>query len=307
MLNVEGMLLACRLDDDRAICDVQRQIESSHFQARFFHPDSQWKIIVIEATQMASAAHLPLSWWSLVTAAFSGGLVLKILEYVISWFKYHFKERKDAKNVVNKHLDPLLKAADAICGKTISLARRDFSAPNGTIDRELVGLAYLYAAFWSRLVILDRESLGVSLNEDERGKKLVAFRSCLESQRIRLVDKTHQIAIGEIATEMESAPLRTRTIVDFTQRIEEEPHLSIWLAPLKAELKDIHVKKTRQRMLIYGTILHTMIDTLDNKHVSTHVRRTYPNKLSIASKRTIKYLVFAKYLKGISAVNRYTG
>jgi len=200
----------------------------------------------MQAPQAAEAALLTTPWWSLVTAAFSGGVVLKVLEYCISWIKYHFKERKDAKSLVDRHLDPLLKAADAICGKTISLAQRDFAASGGTLDMELIGLTYLYAAFWSRLVILDRESLGVSLNGDKRGKKLVAFRACFESQRIRLVDKTHQIAIGEVATEMGTTPLRTRTIVDFTQKIEEEPHVSPWLAPLRAELKNIHVKKTRQ-------------------------------------------------------------
>ncbi len=262
---------------------------------------------MIHATHAAEVAQLPITWWSLVTAAFSGGLVLKILEYVISWFKYQFKERKDAKSLVDKHLDPLLKTADAICGKTISLAQRDFSAPNHSINEELIGLTYLYAAFWSRLVILDRESLGVSLNEDKRGKKLIAFRSCLESQRVRLVDKTHQIAIGEIATETTASPLRTRTIIDFTRVIEQEPHFSSWLAPLKTELKNIHVKKTRQRLLVYGVVLHAMIDTLDSKHVSTHVRKPHPNKLTLTSKRTIKHLAFARYLKGIGAVNRYTG
>ena len=262
---------------------------------------------MIEPAQAAEAAQLPITWWSLVTAAFSGGLALKLIEYLISWVKYQFKERKDAKSLVDKHLDPLLKTADAICGKTISLAERDFSSPKGTIESELIGLTYLYAAFWSRLVILDRESLGVSLNEDPRGKKFVAFRSCLESQRIRLVDKTHQIAIGEIATDTGAAPLRTRTIVDFTQKIEEESHFSTWLEPLKGELKNIRVKKTRQRILVYGTVLHAMIDTLDEKHASSHVRKPHPNKLTVASKQTIKHLVFARYLKGIGATNKYTG
>ncbi len=261
---------------------------------------------MIEATQAAEAAQSPITWWSLVAAAISGGLILKVLEYLISWIKYFFKERKDAKSLVDKHLDPLLKTADAICGKTISLAQRDFTASGRAIDKELVGLAYLYAAFWSRLVILDRESLGVSLNEDQRGRKLVAFRSCLESQRIRLVDKTHQIAIGEIATDMGVSPSRTHTIVDFARKIEEDPHASAWLAPLRAELDSIHVKKTRQRILVYGTVLHAMIDTLDKKHVSTHVRRPHPNKLSAASKRTIKHLVFARYLREVGAINRYT-
>ena len=249
---------------------------------------------------------MPITWWSLVTAAFSGGLALKILEYLISWLKHLVNERKGAKSLVDKHLDPLLKTADAICGKTLSLAERDFSTPSGSIEKELVGLTYLYAAFWSRLVILDRESLGVSLNGDKRGKKLVAFRACLESQRIRLVDKTHQIAIGEIATEMDVSPLRTRTIVDFTRKTQEDEHLSTWLAPLQAELQKIHIKKTRQRLLVYGVVLHAMIDTLDNKHTSTHHRTPQPNKLSQASKRAVKHLVFARYLKGTGAINKYT-
>jgi hypothetical protein len=208
--------------------------------------------------------------------------------------------------LVDKHLDPLLKTADAICGKTLSLAERDFSTPHGAIEKELVALAYLYAAFWSRLVILDRESLGVSLNGGKRGRKLVAFRACLESQRVRLVDKTHQIAIGEIATEMDNVPFRTSTVVDFTRRAEEDDHLAMWLAPLRSELSKIHIKKTLQRLLVYGVILHAMIDTLDDKHTSTHARTPRPNKLSHASKRTIKHLVFAKYLKGTGAINRYT-
>lgn len=261
---------------------------------------------MIPTEQVAQATQLPITWWSLVAAAFSGGLVVKIFDYLISWLKHLARERKDAKSLVDKHLDPLLKTADAICGKTLSLAERDFSTPHATIEIELLALTYLYAAFWSRLVILDRESLGVSLNGDKRGKKLVAFRACLESQRIRLVDKTHQIAIGEIATEMQNAPLRTSTIVDFTRRAEEDEHLATWLAPLRSELSKIHIKKTRQRILVYGVILHAMIDTLDDKHTSTHERTPQPNKLSTASKRTIKHLVFAKYLRGLGAINRYT-
>lgn len=255
---------------------------------------------------VAQAAQLPIAWWSLVAAALSGGLVVKILDYAVSWIKHLAKEKKDAKSLVDKHLDPLLKTADAICGKTLSLAERDFSSPHGTIQKELVALTYLYAAFWSRLVILDRESLGVSLSGDRRGRKLAAFRACLESQRIRLVDKTHQIAIGEIATEMESVPLRTLTIVNFTRRVELHDHLAAWLLPLRSELLKINIKKTRQRLLVYGVILHAMIDTLDSKHTSTHARTPHPNKLSIASKRTVKHLVFGKYLKGTGAINRYT-
>lgn len=261
---------------------------------------------MIDAIAAAEVAKISIPWWSLLAAAFSGGVAVKIFEYPISWFKYRFKEKKNARDLVDRHLDPLLKTADAICGKTISLAERDFTALSGSIERELIALTYLFAAFWSRLIILDRESLGVSLSEDERGKKLVAFRSCLESQRIRLVDKTHQIAIGEIATEMAASPLRTHTIVDFTRKVEEEPHFTAWLAPLKAKLNNIHIKKTRQRILVYGVVLHAMIDTLDEKHASTHFRRPVSNKLSIASKRAIKHLVFARYLKEIDAINRYT-
>ncbi|WP_348767234.1 hypothetical protein [uncultured Salinisphaera sp.] len=246
------------------------------------------------------------TWWSLLSAAVSGGLVVKLIDYVISFLTHSVKKKKNAKRLVDEHLDPLLKTADAICGKTLSLADRDFSTPHGTLKQELVALTYLYSAFWSRLVILDRESLGVSLNQDKRGRKLVAFRACLESQRIRLVDKTHQIAIGEIATEMDSSPYRTTTIVNFTRRIAESDYYSVWLEPLKSQLGNIHIKKTRQRMLVYGVILHAMIDTLDQNHTSTHTRSPRPNKLSRDSKRKVDHLVFKTYLKGTGAINRYT-
>jgi hypothetical protein len=49
---------------------------------------------VIPTEQVAEAAHLPITWWSLAAAAFFGGLVVKILEYLISWLKHFVKERK---------------------------------------------------------------------------------------------------------------------------------------------------------------------------------------------------------------------
>jgi hypothetical protein len=127
-------------------------------------------------------------------AALSGGLIARLIDYLVAWIKASRSEKKSAKALVDAHLDPLLKAADAIVGKTTSLAERDFSLqadqhkPPSTnaLNQDLIGLAYLYARFWGRIEILAEESLGMSLASDERGAKLQRFIACLGSQRIRL-------------------------------------------------------------------------------------------------------------------------
>src|ERR1700735_4228790 len=67
------------------------------------------------------------TWPPIFIAALSGGIVAKLIDYPVDWIKYYFGQRKSAKALVDAHLDPLLKAADAIVGKTTSLADRDFS------------------------------------------------------------------------------------------------------------------------------------------------------------------------------------
>ena len=147
---------------------------------------------------------MEISWYSFFSAALAGGIVAKLIDIVVDLVRSNIQIKRTAKNIVDAHLDPLLKSADEIVGKTRSLADRDFSALIKSKDKnevlkvnpELLSLLYLYAQFWSRIEILRQESLGVSIANDQRGAILKEFLACLESQRIRLVDRVHQKAIG---------------------------------------------------------------------------------------------------------------
>ncbi len=255
------------------------------------------------------------TWLAFFVAAVSGGIVAKLIDYPVDWAKYHFGQRKSAKALVDAHLDPLLKAADAIVGKTSSLADRDFSispeqhesAKLTPLDPDLIGLAYLYARFWGRINILAEESLGVSLASDERGAKLQKFIACLGSPQVRLVNRTHQNAIGELTTEP-SYDGRQRTIglVEFGKKIVEDSSATTWCKPLFEILGKTKIKATRQQLLVYGVVAQALVDTLDPKHESTHPRPPYSSKLSRAAKQQIEHLVFGEYLKGTGAHNQYT-
>ena len=254
-------------------------------------------------------------WPSLFLAALSGGLIAKLLDYLAAWVKASRGEKKSAKELVDAHLDPLLKAADAVVGKTTSLAERDFSlltfqnksTSADAFNSDLIGLAYLYARFWGRIEILAEESLGMSLTSDKRGAKLQQFIACLGSQRIRLVNRTNQNAIGEITTELSPAGgRRTIGVVEFGRKVSEDSSASAWCKPLLQLLADAHVKAIRQRLLVYGVVVHALVDTLDPDHQSTHPRSSYTNKLSKNSKREIELLAFGEYLKKVGAVNQYT-
>jgi hypothetical protein len=255
------------------------------------------------------------TWLPVFLAALSGGIVAKLIDYPVDWIKYYFGQRKSAKALVDAHLDPLLKAADAIVGKTTSLADRDFSigaerheaASSTALNQELIGLAYLYARFWGRINILAEESLGVSLASDKRGAQLQKFIACLGSPQIRLVNRTHQNAIGELTTEL-SFDGRQRTIglVEFGKKISEDSSLVAWFRPLVELLGKTNIKAHRQQLLVYGVVAHALVDTLDPEHKSTHPRSSYDNKLSKSARQQIEHLVFSEYLKGTGASNRYT-
>ncbi|MFC6352272.1 hypothetical protein H7691_15390 [Stenotrophomonas sp. CW117] len=250
-------------------------------------------------------------WLTLFIAAVSGGLASTLIEqFVIAPIRAHWRQRKAAKYIVDAHLDPLLKAADAIVGKTISLAERDFlplaTQSGQETDTSLIGLTYLYASFWGRVEVLRAESLGISISGDSRGKKLSKFITCLESQRIRLVNRTHQKAIGEITTDLlADGGLRTIGVVEFGEKLSASNIAGSWCQPLTDLLTKTSERSARQKLLIYGIVLHSLVDTLDPEHHSTHKRSSYPNKLSRESKRRVEHLVFREYLQGTGAVNRY--
>lgn len=66
------------------------------------------------------------NWWDILAAGLSGGIVVKLLDYGYAEYKRRSEVSKSAKELVNRHIDPILKAADEIVGKIRSLAQSDF-------------------------------------------------------------------------------------------------------------------------------------------------------------------------------------
>ncbi len=258
------------------------------------------------------------SWVGFFTAALTGGVVVKLMEFIFQSFQSEFHRARTAKEIVDIHFDPLMKAADEIVGKTRSLAERDFQElilattdnvnTSNRVPTEILALLYLYAQFWGRIEILRQESVGVSLSKDKRGAKLKDFIACLESQRIRLVNRVHQKAIGELSIILKAnGKFQSIGIVNFSRSLSEDEEMKYWIEPLISKLGSVKAKKTRQRVLVYGVVTHALIDTLDPKHTSTNWRPSYPNKLSKNSKRDVKYRVFGKYLKYVKNTKKYVG
>lgn len=221
-----------------------------------------------------------------------------------------------AKRIVATQLDPILKAADELHGKLRSLAEEDFrefrelargAAVEGTDLINLCSTVFLFAQFWGRLEILRRVSLHAELTRDKRGKLLIDFLRCLESRRVRLVDRAWQRAIGEL-TFTDAKPFSDLiSFKEFVEMYENNARVREWVTPLEKLLRETRYRDSRQQMLYYGIIVQAMIDTLDPKHSTTRERPSYPNKLSRRAKRTLIGRDFGVYLKDVKNTEKYTG
>src|SRR5207302_2734636 len=93
-------------------------------------------------------------WFKLLTAAFGGGLIVKVLDILYQEIRRVLEGSQSAKRFVDEHLDPLLKAADELVGKLRSLAEEDFKALRDVHanlsqieNHDFSGLLYLLARF----------------------------------------------------------------------------------------------------------------------------------------------------------------
>ncbi len=257
----------------------------------------------------------PDGWLGLLAAALGGGLVVKFLDILYAEVRRRSESSEEAERFVDEHLDPLLKAADELVGKLVSLAGEDFTSlrnvdPNADrIDNnDFVSLVFLMATFWANIEIIRREGLSVSIVKDVRGQRLQSFLNCIESRGVRIVDRISQRAVGELMlANRQDGTLESRFFVDFVRSMETDPNARRWLRPLAHALSRTRHTSERQRLLKYGIVIHAMIDSLDPGYQVTRRRPSYPNKLSNKSWRDLKYRVFGQYLKFVSEPEKYTG
>jgi len=254
--------------------------------------------------------HEILEWAKVLVAAIGGGFIVKLLDIAYLELRRRDERRKSTTSFVDQHLDPLLKAADELVGKLLSLGKEDFKT-FAEIDAEAPfahpdfgSTAYLVARFWAQIEILRQQALYVSISEEERGRWLQAFLDSLESRGVRLIDRISQRAVGE--TLMAASGTTTLRYIEFIKSLES-PDTARWLAPLADLLKKATHTTERQQLLQYGIVVHAMIDTLDAAHSVTRDRPAIPNKLSKQTWRDLKYRVFGTYLTFVTAPEKYIG
>ena len=254
-----------------------------------------------------------ISWWQLAGLGLGSAFTVKLIDITYQELRRRFEDTQTATRFVDEHLDPLLKASDELVGKLQSLGREDFRSIRSlranstpTDDNELGGLVFLFARFWAQIEIIKREGLSVTIGRDQRGKRLENFFDCLESTRVRLIDRTAQRAIGETLLDDQGNKLQTIAYIEFIRRSTDTEILR-WLEPLRAILvKGWHTTQ-RQRLLQYETVLHALIDTLDKEHLVTRKRPGIYNKLSRQTWRDLNYRVFGVYLKFVEDRKKYLG
>ena len=252
------------------------------------------------------------NWFDLMSAAISGGLFVKFLDYAYSEYRRRHEKSETAKALVNKHLDPILKASDELVGKLRSIASKDIFDFEIWLDSKkiehqipMTSILYLIGQFWSRIQILYMESVYVNLGSHSLGKKFLSFIKALESTRMRILDRALQRGIGELLIKRQGDQLRTLTYYEFVENYISSEKTRSWFQPLVSLLEKINHPRERQRLLVYGVIIHALIDTLDPKHMTTRERLGWANKLTKNSRNDLRYRVFPVYLSFVTNPKKY--
>ncbi|MEQ1497598.1 MAG: hypothetical protein ABL914_02975 [Novosphingobium sp.] len=248
------------------------------------------------------------SWWAVFAAAFGGAGSFAAIELIYKEIKEWRVGKRDHQRNVDQSLEPLLRASDELVGKLRSLAEQDFlpirkKSDRSLADSEIASLVYLFVQFWAEVEVVRFRGLSVEIARTDRGRQTQAFLNCLQSRKVRLIDRASQRALGEVAL-IEG---RTMNFVEFIRSVEPDPLSARWLQPLTAVLGELHESEVRQRVLQYFCVLHALIDTLDPNHLITRDRPGTPNKLNKESRKALNYRVFNVYLGFVSGRSKYIG
>jgi hypothetical protein len=248
------------------------------------------------------------SWLALLVAALGGGATVKFIEIVYDQFRRWRDRREIDAKVVDRSLEPLLRATDELVGKLRSLGEQDFlplrDLPENGLDNEgFASVVYLFVQFWCEVEIVRQRGMSAEVARSKRGRQTQAFFRCLESRKLRLIDRISQRAIGESAL----IDGRTMNFVEYIRHFDSDPYARRWAAPLIAILSKTWDTEARQLILQYLVVLHAMIDNLDPKHFVTRDRPGIPNKLSTKSWKDLNYRVFKLYLPELRDRQKYIG
>jgi hypothetical protein len=170
-------------------------------------------------------------------------------------------------------------------------------------NHEFSSLLFLFGRFWAQIEIIRQDGMSVAMGRDCRGARLQSFFDCLESRRVRIVDRILQRAVGDVFLKDRKAI----SFVEFVAAYENDEDTRKWVTPLARFLSRMQHTSERQQLLQYGVVIHALIDSLDSRHLVTRERPSWPDKLSVRSWRDLNYRVFGVYLKFVSNRRKYLG
>ncbi|HYD36226.1 MAG TPA: hypothetical protein VEA60_01350 [Allosphingosinicella sp.] len=147
--------------------------------------------------------------------------------------------------------------------------------------------------------------MSIAISADPRGERLQEFMACLESRKVRLVDRISQRAIGELLMNDAADVPKTIGYVQFVRAVESATDAERWITPLAQVLTRLQHRSQRQLLLQYGVVVQALTDTLDARRAVTRRRPGYPTKLSQRTRRHLRYRVFGVYLKFVPDFERY--
>ena len=255
-------------------------------------------------------------WIRVLAAALGGGLVVKLLDLAYQEIRRRSDRSHSARRLIDHNLGPVLKAADELVGKIRSLTDDGFKSihrldPNADRieNHDFSSLLFLLARLWANIETFRREGLAISVVADERGRQFQCFMDCIESRRVRIVDRISQRAVAELMLAGGSGDGRGEmcSFIEFVRKVENDPEAQRWVEPLKHFLSRTLHTSVRQKLMQYGVIVHAMIDTLDPDHQVSRSRPSYPDRLSKRTRQDLKYRVFRVYLEFIPEPRKYLG
>lgn len=257
-----------------------------------------------------------IDWAQLIVTSVGGGAVVKLLDYIHTGYVRKRERRETARDVLLKHHDPILKAADELVGRIRSMAVSDFAdfrpaaiaklEPDVVLLRKAAAIFY-FVQFWARIQLLRLETSVFATGSDPAGSRLQKFLQQLESRSARVVDRAWQRATGEAILVDTNQGRRPINLYEFAQRYQSDSAFRRWLSPMAEILESAGTDPAeRQRILKYGTVVHALIDTLDPNHVVTTERDAWPNKLSPAVRKKLAFGTFREHLPFVPDVRKYT-
>jgi len=99
---------------------------------------------------------------------------------------------------------------------------------------------------------------------------------------------------------------RLKTLYEFTKDYKNEnTGIKELFNPLKDLLENTGPVQVRQKILLFGIIIHALVDHFDPKHKIIRDRKAYENKLTSKTRDALQNRVFKYYLPFVLYHNKY--